>query len=52
MRPAELTQLAAELGLPAYRGRQISNAIYQRRVSSINDITDLPAALRERLEDA
>jgi len=50
MRPAELTQLAAELGLPAYRGRQIAHAIYQRRISSIADITDLPASLRAQLD--
>lgn len=50
LRPAELTQLAAELGLPAYRGRQIAHAIYQRRVASIAEITDLPAALRTRLD--
>jgi 23S rRNA (adenine2503-C2)-methyltransferase len=50
LRPAELTQLAAELGLPAYRGRQIAHAIYQRRIASIAEITDLPAALRTRLD--
>ena len=50
LRPAELVQLAVELGLPAYRGRQIAHAIYQRRVASIAQITDLPSALRARLD--
>jgi 23S rRNA (adenine2503-C2)-methyltransferase len=50
LRPAELTQLATELGLPAYRGRQLAHAIYRRRVASITEITDLPAALRTRLD--
>ena len=50
LRPVELTQLAVELGLPAYRGRQIAHAIYQKRVDSIAGITELPAALRAQLD--
>lgn len=47
---AELEQLARDLGLPAFRGRQIAHAIYRRHVARIADMTDLPLSLRERLE--
>jgi 23S rRNA (adenine2503-C2)-methyltransferase len=50
MLPAEIESLAAELGLPRYRSRQILHGLYQRRVSSIREMTDLPAAMRDGLE--
>jgi 23S rRNA (adenine2503-C2)-methyltransferase len=36
-------------GEPAWRGRQLAEAMYRQRVVSLNAITTLPAALRERL---
>jgi 23S rRNA (adenine2503-C2)-methyltransferase len=35
---------------PAFRARQMYRAIYQQKVSRIQDITTLPSALREHLE--
>jgi len=45
----ELEQLAARMGEPAMRGRQLARWIYRRRASSFAEMTDLPKALRERL---
>ena len=45
----QLEEWAAELGLPAYRGRQLFRHLYGRRVRRFEEMTDLPAALRERL---
>jgi 23S rRNA (adenine2503-C2)-methyltransferase len=47
----ELTEIQRLLGSgePAYRARQIYDAIYRRRVSSLDQITNLPAGLRLRL---
>ncbi len=45
----ELVQFAADLGLPAYRGKQVFSALQHRRLQSFDDMTDLPKALRERL---
>lgn len=45
----ELGELAAELGLPAYRGRQLFRHLYGRGVRGFEEMTDLSAALRERL---
>lgn len=49
--PDEVRALAAALGLPAYRGRQILHGLYERRVARIAEMTDLPAELRERLDE-
>ena len=45
----ELVSFVEELGLPAYRGRQIFAALQNRRLRSFDDITDLPKELRARL---
>lgn len=45
----ELVALAAELGEPAFRGRQLHDNVYRRRVLDPASMTDLPKALRERL---
>lgn len=49
----ELADLRALLGAdePAYRARQIYQALYRQRVRSIADIATLPSALRNRLAD-
>lgn len=47
----ERTDLETALaGEPAYRARQIYQAIYQQRVTNFAAISTLPAALRRRLE--
>ena len=50
--PSELVEFVATLGEPAYRGRQIFAALQHRRQQSINQLTDLPKAFRERLNEA
>jgi 23S rRNA (adenine2503-C2)-methyltransferase len=45
----ELTELCVSLGEPAYRGGQIYRALYTERKLDIAAMTNLPAALRERL---
>ena len=46
----ELVSLVEELGEPAFRGRQIFAALYQRRLRSFDEMTDLPKELRARLD--
>jgi 23S rRNA (adenine2503-C2)-methyltransferase len=45
----ELRAFCAALGEPAYRGGQIYHALYAERKFDLVRITNLPAALRERL---
>ena len=45
----ELTELTAGLGQKPYRARQIFDALYRQRLSTISEITVLPAEIRERL---
>ncbi|HYL84450.1 MAG TPA: hypothetical protein VE263_09465, partial [Candidatus Angelobacter sp.] len=45
----ELRAFCAELGEPAYRGGQIYHALYAERKFEFAQMTNLPAALRERL---
>jgi len=45
----ELTELLSELGQKPYRARQLFDALYKQRVTSIDDITTYPVALRESL---
>jgi 23S rRNA (adenine2503-C2)-methyltransferase len=45
----ELRELCVSFGEPAYRGGQIYHGLYAERKSSVREITNLPAALRERL---
>ena len=46
---AELRELCTAMGEPAYRGGQIYHALYAERKFEFGVITNLPAALRERL---
>src|SRR6185437_4813175 len=46
---AELRELLAPLGEPAYRADQIYHALYAERRFNFADMTNLPAALRARL---
>jgi 23S rRNA (adenine2503-C2)-methyltransferase len=36
-------------GEPAWRGRQLAEALYRQRVTELNEITTLPKSLRQRL---
>lgn len=44
-----VTAVLAELGEPAYRTRQLIRWVYQRNVRSFQEMTDLPAGLRDTL---
>jgi 23S rRNA (adenine2503-C2)-methyltransferase len=45
----ELAALMGEVGEPAYRAKQLMEAVYRRRVESLGEISTLPQDLRERL---
>jgi 23S rRNA (adenine2503-C2)-methyltransferase len=47
---AELTDFCRELGLPAFRARQIHSWIYSKWVSSTDQMTDLSQAIRDKLK--
>ena len=49
LRATELAAWAEAAALPAYRGRQLFDAIQRRRVLSFDEMTDLPKSLREQL---
>lgn len=44
-----LTALVTEWGYPAFRAKQIRHWLYEHPVASMDAMTDLPKALRERL---
>jgi 23S rRNA (adenine2503-C2)-methyltransferase len=45
----EVTLLVSEAGEPAYRAKQIMEAVYRQRVESLDQISTLPAEFRETL---
>lgn len=45
----ELTAIAVEAGQPAYRGRQLFEALYRQRVEAFDEITTLPSSFRSVL---
>ena len=45
----ELRQLCVGLGEPAYRGDQIYHALYAKKIFAISEMSNLPAAFREKL---
>src|SRR5580698_205058 len=45
----ELTQIAEESGQPSYRGRQLFEAIYAKRIDVTERISTLPQEFRDRL---
>ena len=45
----EIEKAVAELGEPSYRARQIVDWLYQKRVQSFDEMTDLPRDFRARL---
>jgi 23S rRNA (adenine2503-C2)-methyltransferase len=48
----ELASLAESLGEPGYRGKQLRHWIYRGLAFSFEEMTDLPAAFRQRLAAA
>lgn len=48
--PERLEALLADLGQPAYRARQILAWAFERRARGFDAMTDLPVALRSRLD--
>jgi 23S rRNA (adenine2503-C2)-methyltransferase len=47
----ELIALARDLGEPPFRGKQLHQAIYNRRVLDVAAMTELPKVLREKLTE-
>jgi 23S rRNA (adenine2503-C2)-methyltransferase len=45
-------EAVAELGLPAFRGKQLAHQYYSRLIADPQQMTDLPAAMREQVADA
>jgi len=50
--PTEMDALMADLGQPRYRADQMLRALYHESPTSIADLKQLPASLRERLDAA
>ncbi len=48
---AELIALAQQLGFPAYRGKQISEWLYRRNADGLEQMTNLPVELKQKLAD-
>jgi len=46
---AALKELFAGLGEKGYRAKQLAEALYKQRVTSLDEVTTLPLALREKL---
>ena len=49
--PAELTEIARACGLPAFAGKQMAQWLYQKRVRSIEQMTNLSKQGREALAE-
>jgi 23S rRNA (adenine2503-C2)-methyltransferase len=47
--PAELADWLAERGHPAYRARQVADAVWRGDATSLDDVSTLPAALRDEI---
>lgn len=49
---AELKAVAVEAGLPAFAGKQLADWLYKHRVKTIDEMTNLSKAGRQRLAEA
>ena len=49
---AELIEFFGELGEPRFRADQVFRGLHERRLTSFDEMTDLPKALREKLTAA
>lgn len=47
----ELAEYAVSIGEPKYRAKQIFKGLHERRLQSLDEITDLPKSLREKLKE-
>jgi len=47
-----LEALIVNLGEPPWRGRQVAEALYSQRVNRLQDITTLPLAFRQKMNEA
>lgn len=47
----ELQDLVKELGQPAFRAKQLNEWIHDKNVCSFDEMTNIPAALREKLSE-
>ena len=47
----KLSETMVGAGEPAWRGRQLAEALYQQRVAELDDISTLPKTLRQRLAE-
>lgn len=50
--PTELKQIAAELGLPAFAAKQISEWLYKKQAVSIDEMTNISKQNREKLAES
>lgn len=48
---AELTKVAEQAGLRKFAGKQMARWLYQKRVTSIDEMTDLPLTARSRITE-
>src|ERR1035438_2584562 len=48
----EITVLVSDAGAPAYRAKQIMDAVYRQRVESLAEISTLPPEVGERLAES
>ena len=52
LKRAELEELAASFGEPKYRATQVFKAVHERRLTSFDEITDLPKKFRAKLVES
>ena len=52
MSPDELKEVARQLGMPAFTGGQIAKWLYVQHVASIDEMSNISKANRERLKEA
>ena len=48
----ELSSVVENFGEPAYRARQLFDALYRQRVTSIDQVSTLPITIREKLKNS
>jgi 23S rRNA (adenine2503-C2)-methyltransferase len=48
---AALATIVAKAGEPSFRARQLEEALYRQRIASLDAITTMPKALRQRLAE-
>jgi 23S rRNA (adenine2503-C2)-methyltransferase len=48
----QLSEVAAGFSAPAYRSRQLAQALYKDWTATLDDVTTLPKSLRDQLAEA